>query len=116
MKRLTHDQQKAVVKQWQRAAPALARAREEELAVWQYDPSTVNALLDIGAKSPPKANEPNGLVEMQRRFMQLARKQGLLPAVKEASASCGDGGVPVEKDSAGRKSCPAAGRCKRRKR
>ena len=30
MKRLTQDQQRAVVQQWKRAAPALARAREEE--------------------------------------------------------------------------------------
>ena len=83
MKRLTQDQQRAVVQQWKRAAPALARAREEELVAWQYDWTTVDALLDIGAKSPPREEEPNGLVEMQRQFMKIARKQGLLPAVRE---------------------------------
>lgn len=82
MKRLTFEQQKTVVQQWKRAAPELARVRREELAAWQYDPSTVNALLDIGAKAPCKEEEPNGLVEMQKWFMKLARKQGLLPNVK----------------------------------
>ena len=88
MKRLTREQQKAVVQQWKRAAPALARAREEELAAWRYDSSIVDALLDIGAKAPRKEEEPNGLVEMQKWFMKFARKQGLLPAaVREASAA-----------------------------
>ena len=32
--------------------PALARAREEELAAWRYDSSVVDALLDIGAAGP----------------------------------------------------------------
>jgi predicted Rossmann fold nucleotide-binding protein DprA/Smf involved in DNA uptake len=84
MKRLTREQQKTIVQQWKRAAPALARARREELAHWKYDARIVDALLDIGAKAPRKEEEPNGLVEMQRRFMEIARKQGLLPAVREA--------------------------------
>jgi hypothetical protein len=86
MKRPTREQQKAVAQQWKQAAPALAIAREEELAAWRYDPVTVNALLDIGAKTPRKEDEPNGLVEMQRLFMKAARKQGLLPAVHEDAA------------------------------
>lgn len=76
MKRLTREQQKAVVEQWKRAAPALARARDEELKEWEYDPTTVDALLEIGAKSPREEDEPNGLVEMQRWFIKFARKQG----------------------------------------
>ena len=98
MKRLTSEQQKAVVKQWLRAAPALARAREEELANWKYDAAIVDALLDIGAKSPGKEEELNGLVEMQKWFMKFARMQGLLPAVREDTAGYGSGksgaGVP----------------------
>ena len=81
MKRLTREQQKSVVEQWKRAAPALARVRDAELKQWCYDSTTVDALLEIGAKSPRKEKEPNGLVEMQRLFMKAARKQGLLPAV-----------------------------------
>ncbi len=72
-----------MVQQWKRAAPALARARAEELRRWRYDPATVEALLDIGARSPRRADEPNGLVEMQRLFMKAARKQGRLPHVVE---------------------------------
>jgi len=88
MKRLTPAQQKAVVQQWKRAAPALARARDEELAAWQYDPAIVDALLDIGAKAPRREEEPNGLVEMQRWFIKFARRQGLLPAaVREEPAA-----------------------------
>lgn len=86
MKRLTREQQRAVVLQWKRAAPALARARAEELAHWKYDARIVDALLDIGAKAPRKEEEPNGLVEMQKWFMKLARKQGLLPVVREVPA------------------------------
>ena len=85
MKRLTREQQKAVVEQWKRAAPALAQARDDELRQWQYDPVTVDALLEIGANSPRGEEEPNGLVEMQRWFMTFARKQGLLPAVVRES-------------------------------
>ena len=97
MKRLTSEQQKAVVKQWLRAAPALARAREEELANWKYDAAPVDALLDIGAKSPRRKEEPNGLVEMQKWFMKFARIQGLLPvahAVQENVAQYDGAGVP----------------------
>lgn len=112
MKRLTREQQKAVVAQWKRAAPALARARKEELAAWQYDAATVAALLDIGAKSPRKEEEPNGLVEMQRWFMKLARKQGLLPAAVREERSAysvsdvggGAGGPPVKE--AGQRPAP----------
>ena len=88
MKRPTRAQQKAIVEQWKKAAPALQRARDEELRRSRYESSTVEALLDIGAKTPFKERVPNGLIEMQRRFMKAARRQGLLPAtVREQSAT-----------------------------
>ncbi len=103
MKRLTREQQKSVIQQWKRAAPALARVRREELAAWKYDATVVDALLDIGAKAPLKEEEPSGLVEMQKWFMKLARKQGLLPAVREASAGYGsERSVPARSDEARR--------------
>ena len=51
----------------------------------------MDALLDIGANAPFEEEEPNGLVEMQRWFMKLALKQGLLPAsaVREEPAPYG---------------------------
>lgn len=89
MKHPTRQQQKAIVEQWKRAAPALQQARDQELQRAPYDWTTVDALLDIGANTPFEEEEPNGLVEMQRWFMKLARKQGLLPgaAVREDAAS-----------------------------
>lgn len=39
----------------------------------------IDALLEIGASLPHKEENPNGLVEMQRWFMKMARQQGLLP-------------------------------------
>ena len=100
MKRLTREQQKAVVQQWKRAAPALARARREELAAWQYDAATVDALLDIGARSPRKEGGYNGLVEMQKWFMRLARRQRGLPAVvREPSAAYGGPPLSIAGDA-----------------
>ncbi|MDD3545734.1 MAG: DNA-processing protein DprA [Kiritimatiellae bacterium] len=92
MKRLTREQQKLVVDQWRKAAPALAQARDAELKEWRYDSETVDALLEIGAKSPRGDDEPNGLVEMQRLFMKAARKQGRLPYVVRNEG--GGAGVP----------------------
>jgi len=101
MKRLSREQQKAVVQQWKRAAPALAQARDDELRQWRYDPATVDALLEIGAKAPRREEEPNGLVEMQRGFMKLARKQGLLPSVvREAPAAYGRAPLHIVGDRA----------------
>ncbi len=106
MKRLTREQQKAVVEQWKRSAPALAKARDDELRQWQYDSKTVDALLEIGAQSPRGEDEPNGLVEMQRWFMKFARQQGLLPTVirEPPGAYSGDirRAVPARSGDAGR--------------
>ena len=88
MAKMTPAQWKQYAAQWKRAAPELDRVRREELAAWRYDASTVDALLEIGAKAPFKEREPNGLVEMQRWFIKFARKQGLLPAaVREGKRS-----------------------------
>jgi hypothetical protein len=89
MKRLSRAQQKAVVEQWKRAAPALQQVRDAELRNSPYDWTAVDALLEIGSNVPFREEEPNGLVEIQRRFMEIARRQGLLPrsAVREPPAS-----------------------------
>ena len=81
MAKMTPAQWRQYAAQWQRASPELERVHREELAHWKYDARIVDALLDIGAKSPRKEEEPNGLVEMQKWFMKFARKQGLLPVV-----------------------------------
>jgi hypothetical protein len=89
MKRLTRDQQRAVLDQWRRAGPELERFRYEELRNWVYDWKVVDALLDIGARTA-KPTTSSGLVELQRLFMKGARRQGLLPAeVRETSPAYG---------------------------
>jgi hypothetical protein len=102
MKRLTREQPETVVQQWKRAAPALARAREEELVAWQYDAETVDALLAIGARLP-RREEPSGSLEMQRWFIKIAQRQGLLPVVREDAAAY----APVRSDEA-RPACARA--------
>jgi hypothetical protein len=90
MAQMTPAQWRRYAAQWARAGGELDRVRREELAHWKYDSRIVDALLEIGANSPRKEEEPNGLVEMQRWFMKLARKQGLLPAkVRETPAPYG---------------------------
>ncbi len=71
MNRPTRTQQKAIVDQWKRAAPALADARRKELALWQYDWTTVDALLEIGDRFG-RSRSTSGLVDMQRLFMKAA--------------------------------------------
>lgn len=71
MKRPTYAQQKAIVEQWKRAAPALSSMRREELARWEYDWTAVDALLELGARSGASC-PTSGLVDMQRLFMKAA--------------------------------------------
>ena len=50
MRRHTHDEELAIVRQWMRAGPALAAQRQAELRQRPYDWMTVDALLDMGAR------------------------------------------------------------------
>lgn len=80
MTEMTPEQWKAYAAQWQKAGPELERIRRAELANSVYNERAVDALLEIGASVPFVEEKPNGLVEMQRLFMKMARQQGLLPA------------------------------------
>jgi hypothetical protein len=80
MKSLTREQMKKVVEQWRQAGPDLTRVRHEELRRWKHDPEVVDALLQIGDRFA-RSRPTSGLVEMQKWFMKLAEKQGLLPSV-----------------------------------
>lgn len=71
MSRPTRQMQKAVVEQWKRAAPALAETRRAELAAWQYDWTTVDALLEIGARDS-SSRPTSGLIAMQSLFRKAA--------------------------------------------
>jgi hypothetical protein len=104
MAKMTPAQWRQYAERWKQAGPELERVRRAELKNWKYDWRIVDALLEIGAKSPRSEEEPNGLVEMQRGFMQFARKQGLLPTViREVQADYSSGSrrtVPTREDNA----------------
>lgn len=108
MKRLTKEQERAVVQQWKRAGPELERVRREELAAWKYDPTVVDALLEIGANSPYKEEEPNSLVLIQKVFIEYAMRKGLLPArVRERMAEYGKA-LNRKKDREGKRAAKKA--------
>jgi hypothetical protein len=90
MARMTkREQYRAYVEQWRRAGPELERFHAEELRRYRYDPADADTALEMGDyyDGPPRLT--SGMIEMQRKFMELARKQGLLPAVREESAVYG---------------------------
>ena len=100
MAKMTPAQWRQFAAQWKRVGPELDRVRREELRNWKYDWRIVDALLEIGVKAPRREEEPNGLVEMQRWFMKFARKQGLVPVVREAPAAYGRAPIHVVGDAA----------------
>lgn len=79
MKQLSKEQQRFLVRLWETTGPELERIRREALRELPYSWQDVDALLEMGDSydSPPRLT--SGLVEMQRRFMELARKRGLVP-------------------------------------
>jgi hypothetical protein len=90
MKKPTKEQQRYLVKLWDTTGPLLERIRREELRDLPYDWRDVDTLLELGDyyDGPPRTT--SGLVEMQKWFMKLAKKQGLLPArVREQGAIYG---------------------------
>lgn len=90
MKRPTKEQQRFLVRLWDKAGFELERIRKEELRGLPYKWEDVDTLLEIGDyyDGPPRLT--SGLVEMQRLFMKYARQKGLLPAtVREAPTTYG---------------------------
>lgn len=67
---LTKEQMKALVNQWKSASHELQKIKDSELSELKYDWKTVDALLEIGAKTK-KSLKTSGLVEMQRLFSIL---------------------------------------------
>ena len=79
MSELSKEQQRQLVRTWQSAGEELEKMRREQLRNLAYRWQDVDALLELGDlyRGPPR--EMSGLVEMQRWFMEFARRQGLLP-------------------------------------
>jgi hypothetical protein len=80
MARMTKAQYRAYAEQWRKTGAELERVHTAELRRRRYDPCDADALLELGDhyQGPPRTT--SGLVEMQKWFMKLAEKQGLLPA------------------------------------
>lgn len=80
MNEAEREQYRRFVENWSRAGPELERIRREELRALdtRKDVAGMDALVDLGVRFG-KLRETSGLVEMQRWFMEFARRQGLLP-------------------------------------
>lgn len=88
---MTPVQWRQYADQWKKTGAEMERIRRAELANREYDLSTIESLLDLGARAPRREEHPNGLVEMQKVFMAYARKQGLLPAAPQEEGTDSSG-------------------------
>lgn len=80
MKRISKKEQwRLLVERWKNAGPELERIHREELRAYKYNPRDADALLAVSDSYQGHPGESDGLVEMQRLFMEMARRQGLLP-------------------------------------
>jgi len=82
--RPNREEQRYLVRVWDRAGPEMERIRREELRGLEYRGEDVDALLDMGASHDGPPRMPDGLIEMQKGFMQVARKLRLLPSGNQA--------------------------------
>lgn len=83
-----------IAQQWKRAAPELERVRQEELRVYVYDGKVVDAMFEFGLRHA-RPREGCGLVEMQRYFMQAARRAGLVTDVAACYPKVAQAGLSV---------------------
>lgn len=74
MKTPNREEQRRLVRQWDATGRELERMRREALRNMPYNWVDVDALLELGADCPPRADGGSGLVEMQRLFKKAARR------------------------------------------
>ena len=72
MKGPNREEQRELVRQWEVTGRELECIRREALKDRPYNWVDVDALLELGADSPPNEKNGSGLVEMQRYFMKAA--------------------------------------------
>lgn len=70
----TREQQKALVRQWEKTGVELERLRKQALKGKPYDWTEVDALLEIGDLGNFPHRTSSGLVEMQHQFMKAHRQ------------------------------------------
>ena len=85
MSKMTKEHWRQWIEQWKRAGPALEKVHRQELRSRGYDFRSADMLLEIGDLHG-RSRPTSGMVEMQRLFLKLAQKQGLVPTtVREAA-------------------------------
>lgn len=83
MSKMTKEHWRQWCEQWQQAGPAIEQIRREDLRSKTYDFASADSLLEI-SDLHGRSRPTSGLVEMQRWFLKLAQRQGLVPtAVRE---------------------------------
>lgn len=83
------EQYRRFVETWKRTGPELERIRREELRALdtRKEVAGMDALVDIALRHG-RPRESSGLVEMQKWFVELARRQGVVgPAVAETKGT-----------------------------
>ena len=75
MKGPNREEQRRLVRQWEETGREIERIRREALRGMPYNWVDVDALLELGADSPPTERGESGLVEMQRYFMKAAPRK-----------------------------------------
>jgi hypothetical protein len=75
----TMEEQRNLVKQWETTGPLLEQIRNDALRGKPASVDDIDTALSMGDhyKGPQRFAE--GMVEMQRQFMAIARKQGVIP-------------------------------------
>lgn len=88
MKRSGEKLMRKYVERWRRAGPELEVVRRRELNEFDHAANwrLIDGLLAAGLRFA-RPHSTSGLVEMQKWFMELAKRQGVLPTkVREESA------------------------------
>jgi len=115
MKKITKEQQRFLLRLWDKTGPELERIRREELRGSPYKWEVVDSLLEIGDYCHAAPRLTSGLVEMQKSFMELARKQGQMHAmVRESPVPYGKSALPACKPVRGGSKLRSS-RCKKLK-
>jgi len=74
MRTPNREEQKRLLRQWERTGQELERIRREALKGKEYDWTEVDALLALGDQLAAPPRTTSGLVEMQRLFMKALHR------------------------------------------
>ncbi len=87
MKKPTSDEQRQLVRQWEKTGPLLERIRREALRDKPYDWREVDAVLELGFRDGIPTRSSEGIIEMQRWFMKAAKRNLNAPVSTDDAGS-----------------------------